>query len=767
MDAFIKHHSKHNYANSHIIIRDYQFIPSMLLHSRDDIDIILVYYCMGTGKTLTTMCIGNFERYYHKDRKLLIIGNWNTDSAYRNQNTYNDIDYSYYTYQSFTTNVIKFNDISVQSQKYLNQCLIDNKIDINDSFMDKIRHSTIIVDECQKLYSEGELNTYGVAIATLAKNTKKYDLRIVYASGTPCHISVDEVKQLAKLFNCYDPNITPKRFVDRFKDAICYYNNDSIHESKHIGKNLIEYKYEDQYGINLRYCYNKVVKYKSSELYIYDVPMSKYQKNFTGKQEFPYKIYADGGQSLEECSPIYAEAIRLVKDIIVKKHERTMLYLPLIEQFGINMLVKILVAEGLELEDNTTYNSLCKHCMVERSKHLKSNHAFEPMKFVVISGTNKYEQRYETMMKYNNNMDYDVILVSDVGSTGITIMNTKNIMCLTPIVSITKLNQIIMRCLRIGSMNAIPPKERVLTVYVMSCGHAETYENKLMNYHNICEFEKMVKDNAVKLKNLKIDLDFLYTIAIDRFIEFANIFFNDVYILNEDILKTVDDEPNVEFPIPFKIFTSSQLNSLLMLLNREVFYDEDTHTYLYYTRERDTRNKILYELAAVKYEKTATVIDARLLLKEAFENLSEHYPDDNINFLENHQTKNRDITKADGIYYTSNIHYLDGRVEPIKRSNILMRSVDNSFIILNGTQYSPYIDIGYITNESKSQDSRFHQTGLNLKNMVVDKLIELIPENIKVDTSKSKQSIINELKHKLIDAKDEPGIKIIGLFDIV
>lgn len=767
MDEFIKHHKTHNYSDSQIVIRDYQLIPAMLLHSDPNKDIIMVYYCMGTGKTMTTMCIGNFERYYHPERKFVVIGNWNTDSAYKNQNVYNDIEYEYYTYQTFTTSVINFGDVSVQSQKFLNEALLDGKIDLNGTFLKRLEHSTIIVDECQKLYSETELNTYGIAIAALAKNTKKYDLRIIYASGTPCHISVEEVKHLAKLFNCYDENITPKQFVEKFKDSICYYNNESTHDSKVISKDLVEYRYEDQYGINLRYRFNKVISYKTSKLYIYDIPMSDYQKKFDKKQEFPYKIYADGGETLEQCSPVYSETIRLVKESIVRRRERTMIYLPLIEQFGINMLVKILVENGFELEDNSTYSSQCKHCMVERSKHEGSDHAFEPMKFVVISGASKFETRYETMMKYNSNMNYDVILVSDVGSTGITIMNTKNIMCLTPLVSIMKLNQVIMRCLRIGSMDGIPLKERVLTVYVMSCGYTEAYENKLMNFHEINEFEKNISKQCVKMSDLKVGIDFFYTIAIDRFLDFSDKFFKDVYIINEDILRTVDSEEKIEFTVPFKIFSSTQLNSLLMLTKREIFYDEDTQSYMYYNYNQSEGRNVLDDLSAVVYEKTTTVIDAKVLLKEAYSCLSEHYPDDNINFLTNHQTKNRDIKKADGIYYVNNIHYLDGRVVPIKRTNILMTSISNSFIILNGTQYSPYIDIGYISNESSSYDSRYHQTGLNLKNMVIDKLLEIIPKSIKVDTTKNKQSIINELKVKLIDSKDEPDIKIIGLFDII
>ena len=187
----------------------YQVIPKYYLLSGER-DIIILYFSMGLGKTISSLhivnnyltrasvtsiikiFIPNFSRINYNN--IFVIGSWQTSSQMENdlnKNLLNNDDdiasllhqrINFYGYQSFF-NFIFGKDIN-QDINALLQMYDRNEIEIPLDVEGKIRDSIIIVDEMQRLYNSSTgLNSYGFTFLVLSKLVKTFNISSIIKVG--------------------------------------------------------------------------------------------------------------------------------------------------------------------------------------------------------------------------------------------------------------------------------------------------------------------------------------------------------------------------------------------------------------------------------------------------------------------------------------------------------------------------------------------------------------------------------------------------------
>lgn len=114
-----------------------------------------------------------------------------------------DKDIKFVGYQAFFNMIFP----NVQSEKYsqnidaLVQEYDRGELTISEEFKQNYANSIILIDEMQKLYSNGGLNTYGFAVGVVAKQAKKLNLKLLFLSGTMINSSLGEIPDILSIIS--------------------------------------------------------------------------------------------------------------------------------------------------------------------------------------------------------------------------------------------------------------------------------------------------------------------------------------------------------------------------------------------------------------------------------------------------------------------------------------------------------------------------------------------------------------------------------------
>jgi len=107
----------------------------------------------------------------------------------------------FYGYQSFFTRCFPNLNLELYNQNI--DALITeyerNTIEIDQTFINSVENSIIIVDEMQKLYSNNGLNTFGFAVLCLSKIINKIASKLILLSGTIINSSLHEVPDILNI----------------------------------------------------------------------------------------------------------------------------------------------------------------------------------------------------------------------------------------------------------------------------------------------------------------------------------------------------------------------------------------------------------------------------------------------------------------------------------------------------------------------------------------------------------------------------------------
>lgn len=249
-----------------IVMRKHQLVPKYYLFSSSDRTVLLLNYATGSGKSLTgVICVlDQMNLVKISDtlkgfdiHKPTFVGEWMSEFAIKNEmikgmfNLANPAQRQKYLELSKSDipeereKALKLHaKILASMNRYANfvgyQSLfnllfpsyaktkltdVDNlirkfkedKLTYSESYLHLLENSTIIVDECQKLYSQDGLNTYGFALMFICKHAYELNIKIILLTGTIFNSSIIEIASIMNIMSTEKKYIDPKSFCDELK----------------------------------------------------------------------------------------------------------------------------------------------------------------------------------------------------------------------------------------------------------------------------------------------------------------------------------------------------------------------------------------------------------------------------------------------------------------------------------------------------------------------------------------------------------------------
>lgn len=563
----------------HIIVRGYQIIPKYWLNTSPDHRMIILNWTVGSGKTigglLTVLRLikarkmnelnKTFTQIDIKLPKALIIGEWMTTSAieaemcrpefalgqYDSKEHYIKNLKKYITfigYQGLVSNL--FPSYVKQGKQAVEFFLNDyntGRLIHNDAFIESIRGTTVVVDEMQRLYSRGGLNSYGFAVAYLVKNASKFDLKFAMLTGTIFNTSIVEFSEVA--------NVT-------VVDEPAFFNRDDYFNNLGMDGSLERWKFKNEQNCPLiplvrqYFMYysrvNKVVNYESVEpgvIRSLGVDIENYPLEYIigtveiGPDLTIHGIRADGeqmkvllttnlepeddedgnissvispydavlpeGAFYDKTTGVYdgdflfrskignysALAAFIIDEVLanVKKDEKTVMYHQKVRSFGVLQYGRILEKNGLvRYGEMPVSESICRNCWTLYKEHSPKCESFSPIYYASLHGGMSAKDRQRLVNNVYNSPSnirgelISALLISDVAYVGVTLLATNNMYLLSPVSNISKLRQILARINRFKSHSALPPEKRFVKNHIMAVCTApvdDVNNNKMMRYY--------------------------------------------------------------------------------------------------------------------------------------------------------------------------------------------------------------------------------------------------------------------------------------------
>ncbi len=209
-------------------------------------------------------------------------------------------------------------------------------------------------------------------------------------------------------------------------------------------------------------------------------------------------------------SGIALEMVKLTMNAIAR-NEKVVIYNDRITSFGLNQYVEILKQNGCcELGKPPLTNSKCKVCFKTYLEH-GNDHPFKPIVLAVISGSIPITDRDRITAHYNkpNNLYGDsisVMFISSVAQTGVSFLNTNNLIILNRINTISRLSQIYGRIVRTHSHDALPENKRYVNIYTLTVeGQNESKPTVDCNYYSIrCILNQHINETMKKIKDSSV-----------------------------------------------------------------------------------------------------------------------------------------------------------------------------------------------------------------------------------------------------------------------
>ena len=599
-----------------LIIRSYQIVPKYWLSTNDEHRLLILNWTVGAGKTigglLTVLRSIKAKRMSELNKmfisstidipKVIIIGEWVTQSQIQNElcrreftllsdNEWIRIDnlikskrekdrkegeelmngyvrglkkyITFLGYQSLVNNLFpSYSKSGTQDIANFVNDYENGKLKVNNSFIENIKNTTIIVDEMQRLYSRNGMNTYGFSMSYLVKHASELNIKVVYLTGTLLNSSVVELSEVVNL-----SIIDRKEFIQRSDYFVEKGGDDSTMshwEFNSNGNKLIE---------SLRpvfLYYSRITRSLSYEQIDGDAPIVLKSKGIDektypieylmGNEEIGsdftvYTLIAKGKQSksldnmefdiddedrtnsispydavipkntLLDKSGIYRGTFldrksigqySIIGEFIIdecirnaKNREKSVLYHFRVKSFGLLQYLTILEYNGFtRYGKEPVENSICSNCWKRFSEHKSINKSCPKFKPLIVAGlygemTSK-ERHYIVENVYNSpsNLYGDlisVLLISDVAYVGVSLLATNNMYILSPVSNMSKLKQIQARVNRFKSHIALPIDKRFVRQFVLGVRTNKT-ERIVKYYRTRYEANELINKTIDNMK---------------------------------------------------------------------------------------------------------------------------------------------------------------------------------------------------------------------------------------------------------------------------
>lgn len=223
-----------------------------------------------------------------------------------------------------------------------------------------------------------------------------------------------------------------------------------------------------------------------SSISIHDVglpPTSEFIKRGIIKNRDEYIGKFLEAENLKNYSTIGYHLVNICKEKTVKEHQKVIVYHNKLRSFGIYQYMLILNANGfVKYGESPKSNSICRYCGMTYSQHNESLeervknricNSFTPIYYYYLIGDMKQSEREEIVDSVFNSPKnirgelLSIMFVSDVAYSGVSFLNTQNIILLSKISNISKWRQICARIIRTHSHSGLPITQRFAKVYTM------------------------------------------------------------------------------------------------------------------------------------------------------------------------------------------------------------------------------------------------------------------------------------------------------------
>ena len=241
---------RNQFNSKNFILKYYQVIPKYYLLNH--VNSLIFHGSLGCGKSAAAIYASTYflniikkNRFLNKPndkRKILVIGAWTTHTAFKDDllkpvfhlttiKEMNDIETkltssfkeiveegeaSKKQVQKRISDSFIFKNLqgvfnlafpNLDQQKFIQNVkpLIDGwksgELKINVEFLESLRNSFVVVDECQRLYSNQGMNTYGFVIGALIKKSKEYNIHFMFLTGTMINNNISELPVILSILN--------------------------------------------------------------------------------------------------------------------------------------------------------------------------------------------------------------------------------------------------------------------------------------------------------------------------------------------------------------------------------------------------------------------------------------------------------------------------------------------------------------------------------------------------------------------------------------
>lgn len=461
--------------------------------------------------------------------------------------------FTFYGYKEFFNKLfINKKNINLDNDiKSYNDILkhIDNgDIDVNDDILIKFKNSLLICDEIHNLYNSDNVNNYGIAIMFVTQHIK--NMKSIYLTATPLNNNAREIIDLINLLKTDDKYLTNENYdnidnidsidkliYDNFKGKVSLFENTSIKDyPRHFfkGETIKDIKlfkftrcymndfFTKNYKIVLENdifnkdtlkdkIFNDIIlpdQLTDDKLILNqtDAWCAKYNLFYNDSTKKPYGDLFNI-DNLKKYSPKYHEMLKLINTVTGK----IFIYHNLIVKSGINMISAILSENGfIEYGDLPNSNTKCAICKCTYNKHKKANHGFKPLKYIIYIGETSFTEKRNILNLFNavSNIDgheIKIFIGSKVSSEGITLKEVNECYIMAMPTNISKLIQIMGRCIRNGThSNFIDENRKYVNIrlFVNSSNDFNTveeksYKKKILDHIEIQHIEKQIKEIAV------------------------------------------------------------------------------------------------------------------------------------------------------------------------------------------------------------------------------------------------------------------------------
>jgi len=523
----------------------------------DEIDRLLLYHGIGTGKTRSSIIIAEKIMKIKPNMKPIIIlparlkTNYIDElHSYLNDNQIKDIEnrYSIYTYEFIINKFKKSNDINAT----LNS-LTKNKIIIIDEFHNLIGSNNIKEDVIDNIHLNNRINPKIKNIRSIIMRfISKYahnSCKMFFLTATPIFDNLYQFIELVKLLNVKEINFSNIKktndLIPFLKGKISYYA--SYDKSQFPKVNYQELKIPitkplDEYMYNLKFDDKDDYKDKDKD------KDNKLTEKFLIKQrQASITHYPDNMNKNERVKlnniKLYAPKIDKLLEIINEDQKgKVLIYSNFIEK-GLYQIKDILDNNGW-----VNYNS---------SDNKINNSSYDYKRYIIWDAKLKdnYKIKIKKLLNSPKNKDGSIIkliLGSPSIKEGISFKHIQSLHILDPVWNKSSKEQIEGRCIRFQSHNDItdndyPILKKEVIIYYYILTHTknslidETCDERIYNY--IIPKKEKIVDKLIKLiKDVSID-KYLYKSLSKTPIKSSNL------SLNSDdnvILKNKDKKDNDE-----------------------------------------------------------------------------------------------------------------------------------------------------------------------------------------------------------------------------